>query len=82
MKYVMLEFNGIPAPILFPDYVPHKAVSVELSHVLGQKIKSAGFVSIGETVETSGHSESLGVSSNPDDAKIIATVLGLKELAR
>lgn len=68
-------------PIIFPDELTHSIVAgiMLLSPELkGFKVRSAGSITIGATIigktfetECSGWSETLGLQSHPEDAKII-----------
>ncbi|MFA5036146.1 MAG: hypothetical protein WC479_03125 [Candidatus Izemoplasmatales bacterium] len=63
MKYII--FNN-KYPVLFSDEVTHCDVSIE-----GMKPTSAGHFKI----KTFGVSESLGLSSRPEDGKLISMLL-------
>ena len=87
-KYVILDVEGIPTPVLFPAHLQHSDVGVGIDRMFIKSgdIISAGFYEVRprlvlyETTPTlevtvSGHSESLGVSHRPEDAEIIRTHL-------
>jgi hypothetical protein len=78
-KYVMLEIEGIPCPILFEKVIPHRNICVPLGGALkSRKLVSAGFVVISNgKVFAHGLSESLQMQSRPEDSGIIARFLGL-----
>jgi len=71
MKYIIVEENGINAPVLFSEVVSHQDIGEN------QKVISAGFCQIGIVdekfhVSCYGKSDSLKIGSNPKvDASII-----------
>lgn len=90
-KYVILDVEGIPTPVLFPAHVVHEHMADGVSSYVPATLEviSAGFyeakpglvpygpkhVRTEIVVTVSGHSESLGVSHRPEDAEIIRTHL-------
>jgi hypothetical protein len=78
MKYIMFkkERNGAIThyPVLFPNDLVHSDVAEWLmtGPLEGFSVRSAGFVSsIGKGEGVHGRSDTLGVSSHPDDKDII-----------
>lgn len=78
MKYIMFkkERNGAVThyPVLFPSDLVHADVAEWLmtGPLEGFSVRSAGFVSsIGKGEGVHGRSDTLGVSSHPDDKDII-----------
>lgn len=82
MKYVVVRYRDQQTPyeeherpILFQEEVIHKDVKVRGC----REIVSAGFWYMKDgVVHVRGNSESLMVSSRPEDAKLIAEMLGVK----
>lgn len=70
MKYIIFEWLGTPAPVLFPDFISHDDFK-------GYRPTSAGFCKInakGE-VETYGESNTLRLRPKEDDASLIEMML-------
>jgi len=84
MKYLIVKVlkptdnsePGLEHAIVFPDALMHR--SVARAHHVGQVIVvSAGFCSFKNgIVSTWGRSESIRMDSRPEDADIVAKVLG------
>lgn len=82
-KYVMFEANGRAIPVLFPGELIHADVSRAMSyavreHVFAQqpnnwssKVVSAGFCAGLLVSGATGKSETLGLSSRPEDRALI-----------
>jgi len=68
MKYIVTtSLDNVPAAILFAESLTHKDVAGNL------KVSSAGFCNaLGDVW---GHSESLGIKSNPKDSKHVVLAL-------
>jgi len=73
MKYIILKDTiGMEIPIIFPERITHKAMAQHVQHLLmretqdSTEVVSAGFCSVLATC--SGSSESLRISSRPDDS--------------
>lgn len=85
MKYIMLETaEGQKLPFIFPDALTHLFVAETAVILVRSTLKqschvtSAGFVSLGKDIATSGASESLGgLQARETDAAVI----GLGEAA-
>ena len=79
MKYVVINYKGMPTPILFPEYVEHNFMSN-----LGAKITSAAKVGIPEATVDSvfchGLSISLGSKPSPEDDDLIIRAMKFVEL--
>lgn len=73
MKYVIFQYKQLIMPVIIPEHVTHKQVSVE-----GGMPISAGFFTIKKgVVKCFGESESLKLKSRPEeDAKYIDFTLG------
>lgn len=79
MKYILFEdLNGIQpeTAIVFPPWVEHRLMAIKMGPAW--KPLSAGFVRVvhhwdadHSEVECYGHSESLGLKSNPKDADFL-----------
>jgi hypothetical protein len=74
MKYVMLNIDGMPSPILFPEYVQHADIAKALRSILpNARVESAGFVDSDYAafiVRETG-SESLNLGPGAQDAQTI-----------
>jgi hypothetical protein len=80
MKYLLIEINGVPSPILFPDHVPHKVVAGMIDDVQATEVKSAGFVKMENgKLQTYGYSEGLRLTANPVDVVFIESMFGERE---
>lgn len=82
MKYIIFEIDGLPSPVLFPEYVPHSTVALSLQSEeakAGHAVRavSAGFCfrAKADRVQIHGRSESLNLDSRPEDSQIIAALL-------
>lgn len=78
-KYINVENLGF---IIWPDsdHVWHKHIAQACQMEEPHKIISAGFADIiGGTVRCYGKSESLGISSRPEDSHALAYMLGQRE---
>jgi hypothetical protein len=75
-KYIMLDVEGIPSPILFPAYLKHSDMVPPRYGGTYEKrlyrVLSAGFYENGECY---GDSESLRLSARAEDAEIIANMM-------
>jgi len=81
MKYVIVEASeedggaGVLIPFIFPDALDHSKVSDRFRHLLMfegynyTKVSSAGFINM--SGKCYGKSVTLGISSSPDDSKLI-----------
>jgi hypothetical protein len=83
-KYVILSLGGIEKAVLFEAPLKHSEVAAHSgANQPPYPIVSAGFYEIHTdlpypgkvSIEVSGHSHSLGVSSRPEDAEIIRKLL-------
>ncbi len=80
MKYITVEYGGVPAAIVFPDVVLH-AHALDLTKLTSAKnpgkILGAGFWRPGDDgeVRTWGESNSLQIRSRREDAEIILSSL-------
>ena len=72
-KYIMVDVNGIEAPIVFPGYIDHGKMAAKFQG----KVGSAGFVAIGGTVRCHGKSLSLDIESAPGDSDAIKYLFGV-----
>ena len=73
MKYIVVEVvNGGPAPILFPVFIQHVHMALDV----GFPVRSAGWVKVknGDVI-TYGDSISPNTEPHPDDAKLIRSYL-------
>lgn len=83
MKYIMWQVGDSKVPIIFPDHLIHKDIEAGTARAVrnlwrasGMKtdspqVVSAGFIPAMAVVSTQGESETLGIKSDPADAKII-----------
>lgn len=68
MKYIVVQdVEGEEFPIIFAREIFHSQIMCD-----GHKIVSAGFCTLGNPVKAYGYSESLGIESRPEDAKLIS----------
>jgi len=76
MKYLVVDMFGNDFPVVFPDFVDHSAMLLQLG--LGKdRCLGAGFVRIysgqmKSTVSAFGKSQSLGIMSRLEDSKLLA----------
>ena len=80
MKYVMLDIEGLQAPIMFPDYIEHQAmvdaVRMATTMDVAPKPLGAGFVhTVNGDLRCYGYSESLKTESRAEDELIIKLAL-------
>jgi len=76
MKYIMFEFAGMRWPVLFPEMITHKDISIPIiGRFAGFQAVSAGFCN--RYGEVFGQAVSLDVKSDPADAAIIKKMMGL-----
>lgn len=74
-KYIVVEEDGEPYPIIFPEHIAHSEIGG-----LFRRVVSAGFVLLGETEATAfGRSASLGVGSRSGDSQLLSRALGYGE---
>jgi hypothetical protein len=75
MKYIIVEWNGLEVPFIFPCFWNHNDMAEVISG-RGKPI-SAGFLKQDDcgNLYTTGKSRSLGVSSRPEDLEIITSQL-------
>lgn len=79
-KYIVVEFNGLETPILFPAHVGHDDMARSLG-ITADDVVSAGFVHIyplrGDclVVKAIGESITLKVASREEDADLIRKAL-------
>jgi hypothetical protein len=73
-KYIMLDVEGIPSPILFQAHLKHDAMVPKgrFGEMMTYRVLSAGFYENGECY---GDSESLRLSARAEDAEIIANMV-------
>lgn len=72
-KYIMVEVEGLPTPIIFPGYINHSDM-VRMMGLTREHVLSAGFVQFSDDgIVPYGESISLGVISRPEDKAILAT---------
>lgn len=65
--------EGVPAPVLFPNYIQHNVIAGKLTQLQGLKVLSAGFCNTKGDVW--GSSVSLGVNSKEQDSIYIKKML-------
>jgi hypothetical protein len=77
-KYIILSFNGVEAAFTFPAFIGHADVYAGLTkqlHATDWQVEaiSAGFCcEVCGEIQVDGMSTSLGLSSRPEDAAILA----------
>lgn len=81
LKYVILSVNDIPTPVVFPAHLQHDAMvpSGACGGQLIHRVISAGFCEVVHSergyrmaIRVGGASQSLQVSSRPEDSEIVA----------
>jgi len=63
LKYIIVNQEGLPCAVMFSEAIQHS------TEAAGREVMSAGFCNL--QGEVWGHSESLGVHSQPQDTKHI-----------
>lgn len=78
MKYIIFTGTLHAEPVIFPMVQQHDDMAEALKDRCGKPV-SAGFVDITDGVMSAhGESDSLGISSRPQDSQIINLFLGIK----
>jgi hypothetical protein len=81
MKYLIYDRGDVFVPVIFPELINHDTISAKVSG----SVVSAGFCSVKNNLDKNqnewfvwGKSVSLGISSRPEDAQIITTMMNLR----
>jgi hypothetical protein len=79
VKYLIVELDGIPQAAMFSETFSHAAIADGIqsqfrdSPILCEIVSAGFFEGSAFNVEVFGSSDSLSISSRPEDAEIIAT---------